>query len=182
MKYSSHISRLLSVIVIVVMFAHCSSSSSSNMMNTPPANVAGEWTITATNAGSVRVTNCFGVFVPFEGVPVSVIFDILGITCGPITVTQMGSSFMITPRLYTCGGLLGAGMSGGGGTVTANSISGQLDITTNLSLTWVQPVTGSVSGLSASLDAPNFSVSGTAQGGCTFSPPLEYLVTITPAP
>ena len=172
----------LGLLVILLAAMGCGSSSAPAMM-APTANVAGTWNITITNSGAAKFVNCTGDFSILEGLTFEAVIGASTITCTspPIVVTQSGTAFTVTAQSYACSDGT-SGTTGGGGTVSGNSISGQLDTISNSGWVATELSTGSVAGTALTLNSSRITYSGSLQGGCSFSPQLNYTGNIIRAP
>ena len=165
----------------LIMSVGCNSSDGNNAVEPAPADVSGEWTAVAHNAGSAVFTGCTGDLTPLEGQTVG--GASLGATCvnsGPMITTQTGTSFTHVPVGYSCDSG-DYGSLTGGGTVAGQSITGQVDTISNYyGFVGSELYSGTVvTADTIALSEYRISASGNVNGSCDISPSLSLSVTIS---
>jgi hypothetical protein len=177
---------LLFCLVLLLAAAGCSDSGSSGdkVLDDPPADVEGEWTLTPVNADTATLTNCTGPAAQLEGLTMA-LYGSTAVVCtttDPFMVSLTGNDLTFASQVFNCADATGYTASGTG------TIQGDV-IEATLVRNWSFPLTdrGLYDGLVTSDTtltlmqyALEMSVTPFIQGGCDIVPPLEIDVTISP--
>lgn len=170
---------LLGLGLIIVGCGGSGGGSDGGVMSTPPSSVAGTWDIDMTNSGTAKFTSCTGDLAPINGLTVAGVLAAGGTctTTAPL-VSQNGTSFTVQAFVYTCSDG-SSGTNAGGGTVSGNSLTGQLDTISDLGFAASEFFTGTVSGQTLSVSSNRLSYQGSFVGSCNINPRLNYSGLIT---
>lgn len=162
---------LLSQLILV---AACSSGGGGGgVLNAPVANVEGVWSVSYTNTGQAVFTGCDGYFGVLNGLTAQFVFS-LGPSCSAADpmVEQNDEAFTVHGQSYWCTDG-STWVSGGGGTVTGDSVRGQLDAIDSAGTIGTDFFTGTVNGDAINLSKTRFEIRGSHTGSCQISPPLR---------
>jgi len=150
--------------LLVLLCVACNSDSS----NPPPADVAGTWFMTATNADSATFTNCSGDFALFQG-------DTVADTLPPILTSSAGGLAPVVTQNGTMWSMMPQTIFGveniASGDVNGNSISGRFDGVDSAS-TLTLFFNGVVTGDSMAINVHTGRLTGAVVGECSIDPPL----------
>ena len=158
----------------------CNSGGDGGVISQPPADVAGIWDTVATNAGSSILTGCTGDFASLNGLTAAAVLSAANCQdSGPIVTVQSGDSYTHLARDFACDDG-NYGTRAGGGTVSGNSLAGQMDtISQAYGYTGSAFVTGTVTSADhIALSQNRITSNGSVVGSCNFSPALSISVTI----
>lgn len=166
--------------VLLLVSVGCGGDGGNGVIESPPANVAGVWSGVANNAGSAIFAGCTGDLVSLDGLTVAGVSS--GTTCassGPLVMTQSGAYLTALPVTYSCDNG-NYGSKAGGGTVTGQSLSAQLDsLSTYYGVTESHFYTGTVVAANTiALLETRFTAAGNFSGSCNISPNLSITITI----
>jgi len=171
---------LCALVALLLVSVGCGGGGGNDMVDTPPASVDGIWSGVTNNAGSAILTGCTGDFASFNGLTVAGISS--GASCadsGPLVMTQSGAYLTALAVTYDCDNG-DYGSKAGGGTVTGQSLSGQLDTISNYyGASGSDFYTGAVVAVNTiALSEYRISSSGNISGSCNISPNLSITITI----
>ncbi len=168
------------VVPIFMALLSCSRGGGNNVLETPPASVSGVWSTVANNAGSAILTGCTGDLTSFNGLTVAGIASAAYcVHSGPIVTSESGTSYTHLARTYACD-TGDFGSDAGGGTITGQSLSGQMDtISSYYGTAGSEFVTGTaLAANTVALSNYRIAISGNVNGSCNISPSLSITVTI----
>lgn len=165
---------------VLILSVGCSSSDGNDPVQQAPADVSGEWSAVAHNADSAFFNGCTGDLTPLEGQPLGGVS--LGAACvnsGPMITTQSGASFTHVPVSYSCDSG-DYGSLTGGGTVTGQSLTGQVDTISDFyGFVGSELYSGGVVTIDTiALSEYRIAASGNVNGSCNISPALSITVTL----
>ena len=169
------------VAALGLLLVGCDGDVQSGVTSSPPVSVHGYWVPTSVNnAGSAILTDCTGDFTALEGLTSA--DAMIGNDCvagGWQRTSQAISTYTHQPLQYSCTDG-DHGYRGGGGTVSGNSLAGQMD-----QKSWGQGHAGyayinGVKSGDTTLNLVEYKISseGSIVGSCSIDPPLSISVEI----
>jgi hypothetical protein len=179
---------LLFCLALLLATAGCSDggSSGSKVLGEPPADVAGEWTLTPVNADAATLTNCTGPAAQagLEGLTMAFYGATAAVctTTDPFLVGLAGNDLIFANQAYDCAGV-GTYTASGTGTISGDVIDATLERDWSFPLTERGLYDGLVTSdttLTLTQYRLEMSVTPLVQGGCDIVPPFEIAVTISP--
>jgi hypothetical protein len=171
-------------LALLLLATACSDSDSGGdkVLDDPPADVAGEWTLTPVNADAATLTNCTGPAEQLEGVTMA-LYGATAVVCttaDPFVVNQLGTSLTFADQAFTCADTTGYTASGTG-TIVGDVIEATLERDWSFPLTERGLYDGLVTSdttLTLSQYRLEMSLTVFIQGACDIVPPLEIDVTV----
>ena len=176
---SSAVSLVVCLVVSSLTGTGCTSTDDTDLLDPSKSGLEGKWTYVALNGHSATYTGCTGDATILEGVSFADAFAVVPIctVSGEFDVVQAGESFTVVAHTVTCSDG-STGSAAGEGVFSADSLSGGWETGSDGGVNASQSFTGTAVGELLEIFESERTFSGSLQGSCGISPPLNAVITV----